>query len=266
MCFSFKPLLFVLLSVSFGWISCESQPYQEQGKVLLLCDDYYIDNWYQYKDSFEKYDIPVSFFVSHFHQMDSFHVIKLKRLSAAGHEIAYHTLNHPDLNNHLSLELTSYLKTEIDSGFELMRNAGFNPQAFAFPGDHSNKELQDSLRNRFPIVRSGSFGYFEYWDRRRSYELDPEKPDSFWCYDIGLNSRFAEDDNMLMMLEDVSEGKNLALLFHSLNDSNTTYTTPAESFFALIRELKRDGAHFVTVSDFYQNIGQLDLHYAEKKR
>jgi len=258
--------LIVLFSLSFGWISCESQPYQKQGKVLLLCDDFNIDNWYQYKDSFAKYEIPVSFFVSHFHQMDSVHVLKLKQLSLAGHEIAYHTLNHPHLNDNPSFELASYLRSEIDSGFQLMRKAGFNPQAFAFPGDYMTKEWKDSLQSRFPIVRSGSYGFFEYWKRRRSFNLVPEKADSFWCYDIGLNSRFAEDDNMLMMLEDVSEGKNLALLFHSLNDSSTNYTTPAASFFALIREFKRDGAQFVTVSEFYQNMGQQELHYAEKKR
>jgi len=261
-----KKVFIVVFSLSLGWISCESQPYKEQGKVLLLCDDFLIDNWYQYKDSFEKYDIPVSFFVSHFHQMNASKVAKLHQLVEAGHEIAYHTLNHIQEGEGVQIELGTYLKTEIDSGYQLMRLAGFNPQAFAFPGDHSKKAWRDSLRSRFPIVRTGSYGFFEYWERRRSFNLDPEKPDSFWCYDIGLNSRFAEDDNMLMMLEDVSSGKNLALLFHSLSDSNTTYTTPAESFFALIREFKRDGAQFVTVSDFYENTGQPLLHYADKKR
>jgi|GEM_PF-2313357 len=260
-----KPLLFLSLLFSLLWISCETQPYQEQGKVVLLCDDFNVTNWYQYKDSFEKYGIPVSFFVSHFHQMDSVQILKLHQLSEAGNEIAYHTLNHPQLNNEEPIELEAYLKTEIDSGYQLMRLAGFNPQSFAFPGNQSNRQWQDSLKVRFPYVRAGSFGYFEYWKRRRSFELSADKPDSFWCYDIGSNSNFMADDNMLMLLEDVSLGKNIALLFHSIGDSNTIYTTPVEPFFALIRDLYRDGAHFVTVSQFYENVDHTNLHYAHKK-
>lgn len=256
---------YFLLLLSLVWISCDSPPHQERGKVLLLCDDYHINNWHQYKDSFIKYDIPVSFFVSHFHQMDAPAIAKLHQLEKSGHEIAYHTLNHIQEGDGIEIELGSYLRTEIDSGFQLMRHAGFNPHVFAFPGDHSKEAWRDSLRSRFPIVRAGSFGYFEYWERRRSFSLQADKPDSFWCYDIGLNSRFTEDDNMLMMLEDVSEGKNIALLFHSFDDSSTLYTTPAETFFALIREFKRDGAEFMTVSEFYNSRKDM-LHYADKLR
>src|SRR5688572_4064612 len=67
---------------------------RKPGKLVLVCDDWNVENWYSYLDSFEKYDMAMTFYVSHFHTMDSVKKTKLLDLQNRGHEIAYHTLNH----------------------------------------------------------------------------------------------------------------------------------------------------------------------------
>lgn len=246
-----KPIVF--LSALLFLFSCQSSTRQipEPGKVLILFDDYNIDNWEIYKDSLKKYGIHATFYVSQFDQMNPQQRQGLAGLKNAGHEIAYHTLHHPELNPNSKLDEVMYLQTEIDSGIKMMEKAGFKPACFAFPGDVYTTSIRDSVQSRFMSVRKGSFGYFEYWERRREYQLKTNQPEDFMCYDIGLNSRFADDDNMRMMAEDIANGKNVALLLHSFDDSTSIYTTPSEEFFRMIRIFQQSGARYNSVCEFF---------------
>ncbi|MBI1223260.1 MAG: polysaccharide deacetylase family protein [Bacteroidetes bacterium] len=249
--FNFK---FVFLSIGIVLLlaSCKQVHKAPAGNVLILFDDYNVENWLKYQDSLEKYGITATFYVSHFHRMDERSLLGLETLRAQGHEIGYHTLNHPqDVKSYNPHQVQVYLHREIDSGLQLMKASHFEPQCFAFACDAHTPTLFDSLHTRFLSVCSGSFGFFEYWKRRHEYTLLADQPDNFRCYDVGLNSRFASDDNMLMMADDVAHGKNIALLLHSFDDSTSTYTTPSSEFFKMIRMFHRQGARFKTVGDFF---------------
>lgn len=222
------------------------------GKLIVVCDDWNVDNWYTYVDSFDKYKMRITFYVSHFHEMNSMKKGKLLDLQNRGHEIAYHTLNHPTWDSTNSQkEIDEYLRVEIDSGLNLLRNSGLNVSSFAFPGEIYDSAIFHLVSTRFDHVRSGHFGYFEYWLRRREYTLTPDENMEFWSYSIDNASLFEVDGTMDMIIEDLLSGKHVALLMHSLTYEQIMYTTNPEKFFHFIRVLNNKGIQFNTVNKFY---------------
>lgn len=222
------------------------------GKVILVCDDWNVDNWYSFLDSFEKYDMRLTFYVSHFHEMNAHKKRKLLELQNCGHEIAYHTLNHSVWDtNATQAEIDNYLKVEIDSGLNLLRSSGFNVNNFAFPGERYSSSIFRLISSRFKHVRAGHFGYFDYGARRREYQLTPNKNTPFWSYAIDNASLFDTDRTMDLIVEDLLAGKNVALLFHSLTYEPILYTTNPEKFFRFMNLIKSNGVEFTTVSRFY---------------
>ncbi|MDX5320579.1 MAG: polysaccharide deacetylase family protein [Bacteroidota bacterium] len=242
-----------LLSLLLLLFACHENTPRVGGKVLILFDDWNTANWIQFEDSFQKYGIKATFFVSHYNSFDSSAKAQLSSLQATGHEIGFHGDQHRFIKGYENQSefMTTFLKHEIDEGVLGMRKAGFNPQSYAFPGDYSTPSYRDSLLQRFAVVRKGSYGFFEYWERSRNYRLLAHEPDSFMCYDISQSSNFQEDQNMLMMIEDVAMGKNIALLLHSFDDSSSVYSSSSVDFFNMIRRMHHYGARFETVSDFY---------------
>lgn len=237
-------------------MSCHKEDVSEDiiipGKLLIVCDDWNVDNWYSYVDSFDKYETHITFYVSHFHEMNSEKKGKLLDLQNRGHEIAYHTLNHPTWDTNWSQEeINEYLRVEIDSGVNLLRSSGLNVTSFAFPGEIYDSTIFQLVSSRFDHVRSGHFGYFEYWLRRREYTLAPVKNREFRSYSIDNASLFEVDGTMDMIIEDLVSGKHVALLMHSLTYEQIMYTTDPDKFFHFIRLLKNKGIPFSTVNKFY---------------
>ncbi|MHB1278855.1 MAG: polysaccharide deacetylase family protein [Bacteroidia bacterium] len=249
--------VFLVCSVILFLNACEKEKKPSEvkvpGKLVLVCDDWNVDNWYSFLDSFEKYDIVLTFYVSHFHTMSPEQKAKLLDLQSRGHEIAYHTLHHiPWDTAYTQIEMDAYLRVEIDSGVALLRNEGFVINCFAFPGEVYDSAIFQHLRDRFAHVRTSHFGYFEYWLRRREFSLMPDKDQPFRSYALDNASLFAMDGNGEMILEDLKAGTNVAVLFHSLTYENHQYTTNPADFFGLIKGVHDAGVHFSTVSGFYR--------------
>lgn len=220
--------------------------------ALLLCDDAHIDNWYTFRDSFLKYDASVTFFISHFHELDSGRLAKLKILRGDGHEIAYHTLTHPWLDSsYTGKKLREFLKTEIDSGIALMREAGFEVKSFAFPGGYFTEEAADSVRQRFKAIRTFNYGFWEYWERRRNYTLSfSDSSSHFVPYGIDHNSGFFSEEGWQLMLDDLKQGIPVGLLFHKI-DAEWEYGTDAEDLMRVIRDIHKAEIPFLTVGEFF---------------
>ncbi|HCS21014.1 MAG TPA: hypothetical protein DIW47_10730 [Bacteroidetes bacterium] len=248
---------FLACSVILFLNACEKEKKFPEGKVpgklVLVCDDWNVDNWYSYLDSFEKYDMALTFYVSHFHTMSPEQKAKLLDLQDRGHEIAYHTLHHIPWNtNYTQKEIDDYLRVEIDSGVALLRNEGLLINCFSFPGEVYDSAIFQHLKDRFAHVRTSHFGYFEYWKRRREFSLMPDKDQPFRSYALDNASLFASDGNGEMILADLRAGTNVALLFHSLTYEKQPYTTNPADFFGLIKEVHDAGIPFSTVSGFYR--------------
>lgn len=249
--------IFFILFSGLLFSSCKDYKVEEPkapGKILVLCDDYNVDNWYAYLDSFDKYQIKLTLYVSNFHHFTPQQIGKLRAFQNRFDDIGFHTLNHPTyaINTVDTAYINQYLLEEIDLGIERMRTEGFYPTAFAFPGDVHNQQIFDSLKTRFRYVRQGSIGFFDFWKRHKDYNLTPKLKDHFYTYFLENASLFKMDETVDMIKEDLRNGKNISFCIHSLTEDNFPFTTSPTQFFALIRSLQETQARYVTVSEFFQ--------------
>lgn len=125
-----------------------------QPGIILTFDDSYLDNWANHASLFDSLGISVTFYISKFHSLSKRKVEKLKMLKQKGHAIGYHTLTHPNYKEYVdSFSQEQYFHNEIDSGLDLMKQAGIHPDHFSIPYGESTDSLDEQLKNKFKTIR-----------------------------------------------------------------------------------------------------------------
>ena len=121
-------------------------------------DDHDIAGWHPLIPLFARYGARVTFNISEFHQLTDEELVMLKDLQDAGHAIEYHSTNHlnaADLTSELGGD--GYLAQDIEPDLALMRAAGYDPKAFAYPFGARSKGSDQALLGEFAILRASSF-------------------------------------------------------------------------------------------------------------
>jgi peptidoglycan/xylan/chitin deacetylase (PgdA/CDA1 family) len=141
--------------------------------IALTFDDTSVDAWYSARSIFQKYNAHVTFFVSNFNTLNQNQIDKLKVLQADGHEIAFHGLYHTDAVPYLQTHtVQQYLDYDIIPGINLMKNAGFNPVDFAWPGGSDAPTAYQALEGYFGHMRDTYYG----WDDTIYYTHGSNQP------------------------------------------------------------------------------------------
>jgi len=128
--------------------------------LALSFDDTFVESWVALRPMLQQYQARVTFFVSRYHTLDDDGRAGLKLLQADGHDIEAHSVNHvraPDYVENYGMD--AYLRTELDPSIEIMRNDGFEIQAFAYPFGARTSELDRAIGKRVSVIRSVSFAY-----------------------------------------------------------------------------------------------------------
>jgi len=128
---------------------------------LALSFDYtFVDSWTDLRPLFAQYHARVTFFVSRYRNLTDEQHAKLKVLAADGHDIEPHTVNHlraPDYVDEHGMD--AYLREELDPSIEVLRNDGYEVNAFAYPFGARTGELDAAIAKRVPVIRSVAFTY-----------------------------------------------------------------------------------------------------------
>jgi len=66
-------------------------------------------------------------------------------------------LDAPDYVDQYGLD--AYLRDELDPSIEVLRDEGFEVDAFAYPFGARTSELDDAIAKRVPVIRSVAFSY-----------------------------------------------------------------------------------------------------------
>jgi len=149
--------LFILIAL-LG-ISCKNDRYTHripaQPGIFISFDDRYVDEWFELRPLFKKYQARITFFVTHFDSLTTEQVEKLRILQQDGHEIGLHGAMHV-LSEHYIKEhsMSDYLKQEIVAGINAMNKAGFYPTSFAYPYSAKYWGTDRELLNYFYVLRS----------------------------------------------------------------------------------------------------------------
>ena len=128
--------------------------------LALSFDDTFVEAWVALRPLFQQYGARITFFVSHYISLSEEAHQGLETLAADGHDIEAHTVLHlrgPDYVENLGL--AAYLDNEVDPSIKVLRDAGFDTNAFAYPYGARTSETDRAIGKRVPVIRSVSFTY-----------------------------------------------------------------------------------------------------------
>lgn len=147
-------LLLLFLLVLFNGCQKKSDSLDRAGLAISF-DDHFINEWYQLKALFKKYNAKVTFFVTCGDTLTTDEISKLKDLRNDGHEIGFHGTIHGVSTIMIeNLGLQKYKETEISPGMEFLKQAGFTPTSYAHPGGNHNAQVDSVLyATGFKILR-----------------------------------------------------------------------------------------------------------------
>ncbi len=132
--------------------------FADEPGLAFSFDDRDVVSWHALRPVFARYGARVTFFVTRFHAVNEQERAMLHELEADGHAIEYHSTEHlraPDVVE--GSGLGAYLETEIFPDLELMRGAGFDPIAYAYPSGARTAETDRALLDHFAVVRASDF-------------------------------------------------------------------------------------------------------------
>ena len=157
-------LLTVLLALSIPGIclSAERSEARTHGALILSFDDRNLCDWETAIPLFEKYGAHVTFFVTG--PIEGEAATTLKKLSAHGHSIGLHGLNHLNADAAVATSgVNGYWSEEIAPQLAGCRAAGIPVTAFAYPNSRRTEETDELFRARgFAHVRGGLSGVTPY--------------------------------------------------------------------------------------------------------
>jgi len=128
--------------------------------LALSFDDTSVDSWLALRPMLREYGARVTFFVSRYATLSEGDRAGLQTLAAEGHDVEAHSVRHYRAPEYVeSHGLAAYLHDEVDPSIEVLRNDGFDVQAFAYPFGARTGEIDRAIGRRVPVIRSVAFTY-----------------------------------------------------------------------------------------------------------
>ena len=125
-----------------------------RGGICLSFDDTEVDAWYALEPMLARHGAHVTFFVTRYAQLTDEQRAKLHELSADGHSIEAHGVNHLGANDYIAqYGMQAYIDDEVLPSIQILRDDGFQPVAYAHPGGSHTDALDDALAAYIPFVR-----------------------------------------------------------------------------------------------------------------
>jgi peptidoglycan-N-acetylglucosamine deacetylase len=241
-------LCLLVLIVCFSSIQCKKygkKGYVDMPGIALTFDDDRVDNWYTYIDLLDSLQLKATFYISSYAKMTPLQKQKLHALQNRGHEIAYHTRTHANLNEYMKKYKKSQqqmMQEEIVKGLAEMNKDGFYPKNFAYPFGAHNPMLDEALHKYFKSVRAlnGSTDY--------SKSLTAGK-NNYKLYGFGLDQSSNHSDvTVKRLLEFAKTNNNCAVLVaHDINTPIKLCVTK-QRLLALGKWVKNLGLKSYTIS------------------
>jgi peptidoglycan-N-acetylglucosamine deacetylase len=216
-----------------------------QPAIALTFDDSYVDDWHKMIPLLDSFNAKATFYVSNYNWFGATQKKKLKDLQAHGHEIAFHTTNHYNLDEYMkNCKMDVLLKKEIWDGLEKMKADGYNCRTFAYPYGQHNELLDKKLLQQFKSVRAlnGTNNY------ARSMATGTKNR---MLYGLGIDESSKRPfDVILKLIQNAANDKTcLVLTAHHVGRPELKMQLPMEKLRKILEEASRTGVKCVTVSE-----------------
>jgi hypothetical protein len=132
----------------------ELVPGEPRAGVAIAFDDQWIDEWYGVRDLLKAHDAHVTFFVTRLHLWTDEGLAMLAELSADGHAIEAHSVNHLEAPQYVRDHgAQQYLDEEALPSIERLRALDYPVTAYAFPFGDDHADVDDAILESVKRIR-----------------------------------------------------------------------------------------------------------------
>jgi peptidoglycan/xylan/chitin deacetylase (PgdA/CDA1 family) len=241
--------LLVLFSIILTACRKDIPKGQMEGQIALTFDDASVENWHPHLPLLDSLKIKATFYISSYHTLNKHEKSLLKDIERHGHEIAYHTANHPDLPKEIMKKGWARVEEkEIKSDLRLMRQDGYNVTNFAYPYGSHNSQLNTLLLRTFKSVRALSNRQNYY----KSLVKQTGTQQVFYGANVDNNSRL-KDDKIISLMNDAQYYHDcLVLVAHQIENKSIKLQISRERLQLIARTAYEKKLEFITISQITQ--------------
>ncbi len=201
-----KKLFFYSLIIIFI-TNCTTKKVIQKGGIAISFDDRFVNEWYQLRPIFKKYNAKVTFYISQPDSLSDEEVKLLHELQNEGHEIGCHSMNHERSVVYVEEHsLKEYMENEIFKAISSMKKQGFLPNTFAHPGGSQSWVSDRELLKIFTLLRDVSMKTRKLY----GYEYVQEVEEMNEIYHQHDNTQKVNalliDTNANLTIEDIQKG------------------------------------------------------------
>ena len=138
---------------TFTFADLATQPHASG--ICLSFDDTEVDAWYSLRDMLAAHHAHVTFFVTEYASFSDDARAKLHTLLSDGNSIEAHGVTHANAVDYVASHgIDAYITDEVEPSFEILRQDGFSPVAFAYPYGAHDEAIDDALAARYALIRA----------------------------------------------------------------------------------------------------------------
>ena len=231
--------LLLVVAIALGGIKIYRVHKAYQCGIVLAFDDYNTENWEQYFDLFDEYNVKVTFFVNNYEPTEfCFNAIE------RGHEIGYHTASHVNLGEATEEEIYQQAIEPI----EVFCEQGIELSSFAYPYGAYNAELNELLLQHYNILR-GAY----YYQLAGKHEMRHGFVESLSIDNINYSSEKAFRDRIDFILEELSNNKGAVVGLYSHAISDGSWCVTEERLEYIFKRAQDEGIQFYTYKELQKD-------------
>jgi peptidoglycan-N-acetylglucosamine deacetylase len=211
--------LVMLIGLAVGGCKKFHKPgHMKEPGVVLTFDDDRVDNWYTYLPIMDSCKVKATFYICKYNRFTSDQKRKLAVIQNHGHEIAFHSTNHYNMEKYVYKEkhsIENLMRCEVEDGLKLMNKDGFYPVTFAYPYGAHNGLFDKLLMRYFKSVRALN-GTQDF-----SKSIVPTESNDV-LYGLGIDkSSKRSDADIINVLQSAQNNNTCAVLVaHDINTAN----------------------------------------------
>lgn len=214
--------------------------------IVLTFDDDRVDNWVTFLPLLDSLGVKATFYICKYNRFTTAQKSKLSLIKSYGHEIAFHSTNHYNMEDYVYKQkhsIDDLMRFEVESGLKLMNQDGYYPTTFAYPYGAHNGLFDKMLMRYFKSVRALN-GTQDF-----SKSVVPTYNNDV-LYGLGIDkSSKRSDADIINILQSAKNNNTCAVLVaHDIN-SQSKYSVSLERLLKIFAFVKSNNLKYYTASE-----------------
>lgn len=224
----------------------EKVGHMQQPGVVLTFDDDRINNWFEYLPLLDSAGVRATFYICKYNRFTPEQKRKLAIIKNHGHEIAFHTTNHYNMEDYVYKQkhtIDDLMRCEVEAGLKLMNEDGYFPTTFAYPYGAHNGVFDKMLMRYFKSVRA--------LNGTQDFSKSVVSSDhNTLLYGLGIDKSSNRSDKDIDNVMQSAKNNNGSVVFvsHEINTANK-YSTTLHRLKEIFEFVRKNNLQYYTASE-----------------